>query len=760
MKMAWSLGLLLLAAACGDKSQNGDKTSAPPGSITGDGDGAGAGAPEQASESSAQAAERGPKLAASPQVDLIANRYLWHMARAGLVIPFASEGLRKYVQEYGQPWGPVVSHDGKPGRVLSKRAADVIFGVGEAGDTRVVFRMAGLSGGQRMSLRLNGKIVANLNVEAGWSTVEATLPLIAGENALQLLLSQRGNAAGHASYGLFHSLEISPAGSSVAEAWPALAPVRKVAIDADERVALAGFANLGFYVELPASAHLVFETSADLASSFTVVATTADGKSHSLLEAQQAAGVWTPRRIALDQLADQLVHLELRSRGPVAYSRARLAVEEATVHPKPAPVDNVILFVVDALRSDKLAVYQDTRVKTPRITAEAGKRGVAFLNNQAASPSSPPSHGSIQTGMIPRVHGVTGDSGKLYPGTPMISNQAVAGKVDAAYYGNNPFGMGRLEAPGNWTEYHVPPKEGKGIDCTALVEGMLDFAGRTSKASRRFFISSLPYEPHTPYRYHGGVTDFYYPGPYGPPVGKSVDGVLLGGLSAGKVTLTDDQWKQLRALYDGEVEHMDGCFGQLIDGLDALGIGDKTAVVLTSDHGEGMYEHGKMGHAFGHFRELGDVPLIVFASGWPSPGRKIDVVTSHLDIAPTVLDLLGIEPSAKIQGVSVLPLMLREGPWTHRVMPLEYGRSYSLRSRRWKIIADYQNVQSAFDLEADPTEQDDLIAKSPIAVRYLRDLTGVFLAHRSEWHMQMWGELNNHSAAAAAALDKLSDPTQ
>ena len=67
-----------------------------------------------------------------------------------------------------------------------------------------------------------------------------------------------------------------------------------------------------------------------------------------------------------------------------------------------------ILLVVDALRSDRLALYGETRVRTPNMTA-AGKNAVVYLHNQAASPSSPPSHGSIQTGMIPRVHGVAGD---------------------------------------------------------------------------------------------------------------------------------------------------------------------------------------------------------------------------------------------------------------------------------------------------------------------------------------------------------------
>src|SRR5262249_42946801 len=145
-------------------------------------------------------------------------------------------------------------------------------------------------------------------------------------------------------------------------------------------------------------------------------------------------------------------------------SAARVALERAGDRARPAPYKNAILIVVDALRSDRLTVYGKTRVATPRTTAEAKKRGVVFLYNQAASCSSPPSHSSIQTGMIPRVHGVVGDSAQLTAGTPTISTQLGEAGLATGYYGNNPFGMGRLEKPGKWTEFHQPGKEGKSTD--------------------------------------------------------------------------------------------------------------------------------------------------------------------------------------------------------------------------------------------------------------------------------------------------------
>jgi arylsulfatase A-like enzyme len=708
-----------------------------------------------------------PALDPEPRIDLVHNRFLWHLSppghAAGLYIPVASEGLRKYTQEYRSPWGDVVTRDGQTGRVLSARAATLRFPWRDeaAGPARLRLRVHGMAQGQRLSINLNGQRVVNDAVDASWQDVAfpiAAGALRPGENELQIFLGKRGpdNA-----YALLHSIAVEPAGDQAGEpaaagteattdaAWPPLSPAARVTAGGRALPALTGFQRMAIYLEIPETAWLVVHTAAPRGSArFRITARSVDGAPVDLLDHQASGEPWTEHTVRVDALAQRLVALDFAVTGPGAagasWGAPRIALEAADSRPRPAPYDNAVLLVIDALRSDRLTLYGETRVATPLMTADGRSRGVVFLHNQAASPSSPPSHGSIQTGMIPRVHGVTGDSGKLEPGTPMISTQVADAGIAAGYYGNNPFGMARLEAPGRWTEFHHPGQEGKGTDCTVLMDEMLGFAEAQARAGKRFFLSSLPYEPHTPYLYHQGITDKYHPGPWGPPVGKSVDGGLLSSLSSGKVKLTDAQWSQLRGLYDGEVEHMDNCYGRLLEGLTARGLRERTLVVITSDHGEGMFEHGLMGHAFGHYAELANVPLVLIGDGLVENGLVVDTVTSHLDIAPTILDLMGVTPSERIQGQSLVPLLLRKGPWTPRVVPLEYGRSYALRARRWKYIVDYQQNESVFDLETDPTEQKDLVAENAMALRYLRDLAGFFLAHRQDWRMAAFGTLNNH----------------
>ena len=99
--------------------------------------------------------------------------------------------------------------------------------------------------------------------------------------------------------------------------------------------------------------------------------------------------------------------------------------------------------------------------------------------------------------------------------------------------------------------------------------------------------------------------------------------------------MTPERWGQLKGLYDGEVEHLDGCFGTLTEGLNSRGLGDNTDLVLLADHGEGFLEHGSLGHAYGNYAELTNVPLVFFLPGL-GQGQKIATVVGHADVVPTI----------------------------------------------------------------------------------------------------------------------------
>lgn len=698
-------------------------------------------------------------LNANPRMDLVANRYLWHLDQHGLVIPVASEGLRKYVQTYKSPWGDVHHSESRIGRVLNSRTAELQFPwvssvQGQESTVRIHVRGAG--GRQRLSLRVNGAAVGARDLSPTWQVLTFKLKpdaLHMGENRIRIDVSKPSSQY---RYGLFHSIAIGTNATTSEDGFPPLSPVSKT-----HPTALSGFDKMTLYLEVAANAFMRFSTKTGGTPARFQIKIEPEGRPEKVVfNHVQNTSDWQEHTVQLDAYRDVLVRLTLEiSEGDPA--RSLWGTPEISVPQPPAEervslgtLPNAILFVGDALRADRLRLYRPTEVRTPRLTAAAGKYGVVFLNHQAMTPSSPPSHASIQTGMTPRVHGVQGDKSQINSNIPLMSATLRQAGVQTAYYGNNPFGMARLEEAGHWNAFHQLTLEGKGPDCSVLVAEILAFVKQQSLSKKRFFVSALAIEPHVPYRYHPNITEHYFSGPFAPPIAKNATGQLLVNIARGRIPMDTSRWSHLKGLYDGEVEYMDGCFGQLLDGLDGLKQLDRTAIILTGDHGEGFWEHKKIGHAFGNYIELTRVPLVVLLPGVLKAGSTVDTGCGHIDIAPTILDMMGVTPDSHVQGESLLPLIIRRARWLPRVVSSEYGRSYALKAKRYRYVVDYEGNEELFDLEKDPYEQANLVTKRPLVLRYFRDLTGFYLEYRVPWRMRTWGSLDNQGKGLLDYLPK------
>ena len=686
-----------------------------------------------------------PAWADAPAIDLVSSRARLHCLRGStLVVDFLGEGFRKYVQEYTSPWRAVSGAGPDAGRALAARLAKLnLPWTGATDGASLVVRTAGSPG--KLSIVVGGK---RPKVTLAERSARVDLPpglLRTGENRIELWPGGKGTR--------IRAVELGPALDADLAPGPRAEPVTAGAT----RTALTGCTTLRLYQEIPEGARLTFASTGGPAR-LTVRAIPESGEGRALLEAAVPAGSFAEHAVPLGDLAHKLVVLELATdaapASTVAFVEPRLQLADAPSRPRPPAYQHGILFVVDALRSDRLAVYGETRVRTPVLTAAAKKEGVVFLRSQAASPSSPPSHGSIQTGMSPRGHGVGGDAGQPSPGTPSISATLAKAGLSTAYIGNNGFGMNRLSKISPWK------KQAKAGDCFGLVKTTLEFAKGEVAAGRRFFVSMLPMDVHTPYRWRDKYTPHYFDGTFDEKIGRSPDGVVLGAIMTAKLEMTDARWAQLRAQYDGGVEMVDSCLGKLQEGLAELGVADKTAIIVTSDHGEGMFEHKKLGHAFGLWAELGNVPFVVLAPGLAA--RVLDLVVHHADLAPTLIDLLGVPVDPRMQGESLLPAALRDGPPMPRVGWLEFGRSYALKTRIFRYFVDYGGKERLYDELADPTDQHELQDSRPIALRAMRDLGGLYLAFRGKWRGS-WGTLYDQrpgmlEEAARAAAEPTSRP--
>jgi arylsulfatase A-like enzyme len=732
----WSAALAgaLLLAACGDGTPARAPGPRDPTAVGGGTGASGAGDPASPPTGGAPSEPPAPPaLLPAPRLDLAANHVRFQLHDRGLVIPIGAEGIRPYDLDYKRGWGDVVTVAGAPARKLRGKTAS-LTAPWPGGAGKLTLRAHGATS---IKVAIDGKAAGAVALAAGasaWATGELELPagLAAGEHKLGLTPDKKGAALA--------SVELVPAGGAATGC--AGDPLPRAALADDG--ALGGWPRMAIVVEVPAHGFLVVTPSGGGDAAITLRPEFADAP-HTLWSGT-ADG--EPLHLELAAHAGKLAELAFTGGCAVRWQGAAIAVAARTVADAEPPAKNVILVVVDTLRADRVAAMgmadsgasarvtgKGTRVETPRWTALAA-RGAAFRNHQSMAPSSPPSHASIQTGQIPRVHGVIADDHQVDPDAPLLSRVIRDAGLFTGYVGDNDFAMGRLKKLANWSEAHAPVFEGKGPDCVPVFEGVVAMVKKARASGQRYFISALPIQPHAPYRYHAGITEKYFAGPFAKPLGKRVVD-LQRVKSRG---LTPVQWEQFRGLYDGEVEYVDStCYAILEDGLAELGATDDTAILITSDHGEGMGERGKnAGHAYSLNRELISVPLIISGPGIGT--ATIDTITSAADVAPTVIDLLGLPVDPRMQGQSLLPLA-RTGDVIPRIIASEYGRAYALRGSHYRYIVGYDDKGHLYDIDADPAETKDVNAEAPLALRYLRTAAGLYLAHRNAWRAPTWGNL-------------------
>ena len=334
---------------------------------------------------------------------------------------------------------------------------------------------------------------------------------------------------------------------------------------------------------------------------------------------QRARTVFRPRLVSCLLLGLLLTTAACRHAAPGAPGAAPDV-------PKGTPV---VLISIDTLRADHLPAYGYKGVETPTIDAFR-REGVLFEHAYSTTPLTFPSHTTLLTGVLPAVHGVRDNVGY---------------KLDAAKVerGEMPFLPEILKKAGYATggavsAYVLQGKTGlstgfdfyeDGIEfrSTTGLGGLQRPGGETLKLSQGwlrsvkdqpFFFFFHIYEPHTPYA---------PPEPY-----------------ASRYPLK----------YDGEIATADHIVGQLIDELKSLGVYDKALIVLLSDHGEGLGDHGEDEHGVLLYNEAIHVPLILKLPKSQGAGGTTARPVQLLDVTPTVLGLLGLDVPKIMPGVSLL----------------------------------------------------------------------------------------------------------
>jgi arylsulfatase A-like enzyme len=299
---------------------------------------------------------------------------------------------------------------------------------------------------------------------------------------------------------------------------------------------------------------------------------------------------------------------------------------------------NIVLVVMDTQRVDRLGCYGYGRNVSPNLDALA-RRGTLFEQAYATSSWTWPATASILTGLPVDEHGVTEAAHcTLSHSLTTIAEALQARGYSTAAFSGNPLIVERRQFDQGFEHFDGSVPDFRMSD--ELVPGVLDWL--RDHASARFFLYLHLVDPHTPHRPH--PEEALRLGLGEPPADWPERGVQ--GIPTHPESMNFDVSPAMReymqAEYDASVATGDRWFGAVLDELAALGLTDRTIVCFTADHGEGLLDHGLVGHGNSVYGEEVRVPLVVAGPGIPSNRRRTGVV-SNRHIAPTLAELTGAD---------------------------------------------------------------------------------------------------------------------
>jgi choline-sulfatase len=390
---------------------------------------------------------------------------------------------------------------------------------------------------------------------------------------------------------------------------------------------------------------------------------------------------------------------------------------------------NVLLVSFDALQAGHVSCLGYNRNTTPAIDSFA-KEGFLFSNAVSQASWTVPATMSYFTSLYPSQHRCV-NKYSLYTENEKVltSLKDLSPEVttltevlkdngystggftgDAGVSGHFGFAQG-------FDTYFDGPKFG-GMD-TSIPEAQKWLKANYNK---KFFIFLHGYDCHGQYDPPQGYTrrylDFNYTGPL--KGGKEEQGRLReDGLDKNIISLTDQDARFWRALYDEKINDVDKRFSQFIEEMRRLGVLNKTVIILVSDHGTEFYEHKRFDHGHSLYDELIRVPVIIWLPGINKNSVIPDQVRG-IDIMPTLLDLIGAKIPAKVKkqvkGVSLLPLLNGGHLKLDAFSETDYRFYTSKRSIRtaggWKFIYTMETrVKELYNLNTDPRESVNLVDK-------------------------------------------------
>ena len=596
------------------------------------------------------------------------------------------------------------------------------------GDAALTLK-ARLFGNGPLRLYLNGAELAPVNLPADRSgTVRVVLPearIRRGENTLLLRVRRTVRAAGLARVGVAVDwMRIEPASAPV-DGPP---PPDPTALSHPSGLRLPAGFRLGWTFEVPERGRLRALVSSDGADGALLLRAHRDGRPPVALGRVAASGGGERMDVDLGALAGQVVRLDLEAEGAdLRLLRPLIVTPDEQGETELRRPRNVVVYLVDTLRADKLRPYRPTsRVRTPGLDRFV-ESAATFTAAHAQENWTKPSVATLLSSLMPWQHtAVRGES--VLPDSVLLLPEILreqgfyTGSFIANGYVSDRFGFRQ-----GWDTYRNYIREGRRTPAQYVAADVLSWLDERP-ADRPFFLYIHTIDPHVPYRPPRELVSLYQPAPYRGPVNFRRDATLLENVKMGRIRLGAADRQQLEALYDGEITYHDIHFNAIIEGLARRGLADDTMIVITSDHGEEFWDHGSVGHGHNVYEELLHVPMFIRLPGVTRGAVRVDEPMGLVDVLPTILDALGRPIPEDVAGRSVLPELLGRDLSAPAFAVSGFMEGWrTVVVGRTKLIHRTAERVMLHDLVEDPGEQNDVADQRPIAVRYARGLLGLAL---------------------------------
>ncbi|MDC3415920.1 sulfatase [Aquibacillus salsiterrae] len=405
---------------------------------------------------------------------------------------------------------------------------------------------------------------------------------------------------------------------------------------------------------------------------------------------------------------------------------------------------NVIVFGIDSLRRDFMSSYGYHRLTTPHIDKIASE-GVLFENHFSPSIPTTPAYASMLTGMdcfgtdvvALRHQGGLGNHVKTL--AEVLEDNGY--NTTCVGFSNNPSSRGFQ----NYLDYEawVADETGRCPKAENLNEVAIPELRRLNEEGKPFFLFLRHMDPHSPYLPPKPFERMFYDDDEKDPANDSMEPVykfkphadfLKSWIPEG---VTDERY--VTAQYEGAIAYMDVCIQNIFATVEDLGIEEETLIVITSDHGETLYEHDCYFDHHGMYDNCLVVPLIMKYPGKLPSGKRMKDETLIQDIMPTILDVMGIQTDIPFTGRNLVDVVNgKDLPQVSEFYITEctWMRKHGWRTPEWKLIQSlepdfhFKPEIELYNLIKDPAENHNVAEREPEVVALLQKRMEDYIVRR------------------------------